>query len=70
MSCYKDIVTHCFHDYIYTLRNAHLAFARFEYSVCRESLITTYIFVYIYIYIYIWIKIYIHICIYIYKVSG
>ena len=48
---------HCFHDYIY-IYYAHLASVRFQHSVCRGSLMTTYI--YIYIYIYICIYIYIH----------
>ena len=30
---------------------AHLAFVRFEHSVCRGSLMTTYIYIYIYIYL-------------------
>ena len=29
---------------------AHLAYVRFEHSVCRRSFITTYIYIYIYIY--------------------
>ena len=42
---------------------AHLASVRFEHSVCRGSLMTTYIYIYIlyvnvYIYIYIYIYIY------------
>ena len=36
-SCFR---THCFHDYIYY---AHLAFVRFEHTVCCGSLMTTYI---------------------------
>ena len=43
---------------------AHLAFVKFEHSVFRESLITTYMFIYVYIYIY-----YIYIYIYIYMLS-
>ena len=47
MSCHKAIVVitgraHCFHDYIY-IYYAHLASVRFEHSVCRGSLMTTYI---------------------------
>ena len=53
MSCHKAIVVitrraHCFHDYIY-IYYAHLASVRFEHSVCRGSLMTTYIYIYIYI---------------------
>ena len=45
MSCHKAIVVitgraHCFHDYI--IYYAHLASMRFEHSVCRGSLMTTY----------------------------
>ena len=47
MSCHKAIVVitgwaHCFHDYIH-IYYAHLAYVRFEHSVCHGSL-------YIYIY--------------------
>ena len=48
---------------------AHLAFVRFEHSVCCGSLMTTYIYIYIYIYILIHIYllyIYIYILIHIY----
>ena len=53
MSCHKAIVVitgreHYFHDYIY-IYYAHLASVRFEHSVCRGSLMTTYIYIYIYI---------------------
>ena len=37
---------------------AHLASVKFEHSVCRGSLMTTYIYTYIYAYIYIYIYIY------------
>ena len=37
--------------YIY-IYQAHLAFVRFEHSVCRGSLITYHIYICIYIYIY------------------
>ena len=45
MSCHNAIVVitgraHCFHDYIYY---AHLASVGFEHSLCRGSLMTTYI---------------------------
>ena len=47
MSCHKAIVVitgraHCFHDYIYY---AYLASVGFEHSVCRGSLMTTYIYI-------------------------
>ena len=38
--------------YIYYV---HLASVRFEHSVCRGSLMTTYIYIYIYTYIYIYV---------------
>ena len=40
---------HCFHDNIYY---AHLASVRFEHSLCRRSLMATYILYHIYIYLY------------------
>ena len=49
MSCHKAIVVitgraHCFHDYIYIyIYYAHLASVIFEHSICRGSLMTTYI---------------------------
>ena len=47
MSCHKAIVvitgrTHCFHDNIYIIYYAHFASVRFEHSMCRGSLMTTY----------------------------
>ena len=39
----------CIYKHIYY---AHLASVRFEHSVCRGSLMTTYIYVYIYMYVY------------------
>ena len=68
MSCHKAIVVitgraHCFHDCIY-IYYAHLASVRFEHSVCRGSLMTTYninIYIYIFILFIIYIFIYIHI---------
>ena len=54
MSCHKAIVVitgraHCFHDYIFTyIYYAHPASVRFEHSVCRGSLMTTYDHLYIY----------------------
>ena len=47
MSCYKAIVVitgraHCFRDYIY-IYYTRLASVRFEHSVCRGSIMTTYI---------------------------
>ena len=47
MSCHNAIVVmtgreHCFHDCIY-IYYAHLASVRFEHSVCRGLLMTTYI---------------------------
>ena len=52
MSCHKAIVVitaraHCLLDCIYIFC-AHLAFVKFEHSVCRESLMTALI-IYIYI---------------------
>ena len=49
MSCHKVIVVmtgraHCFHDDIY-IYYAHLASVRFELSLCRGSLMATYIMV-------------------------
>ena len=36
----------------HTKTYAHLAYVRFEHSVCRGSLMTTYIYIYIYIHIF------------------
>ena len=60
MSCHKAIVVitgraHCFHDYIY-IYYAHLASVRFEHSVCRGSLMTTYTYIHIYYIIHCKIK--------------
>ena len=51
------------HIYIYY---AYLASVRFQHSVCRGSLMTTYMTTYIYIYIHIYIYVYIHMCMYMY----
>ena len=66
MKCHNiTVVTtgraHCHHE-TYTLYSS----LRFEkHSVCRRSLMTTYIYIYIYIHTYIYIYTYIHIYIYI-----
>ena len=48
---------------VHDLPQSHLAFVRFEHSVCRGSLMTTYI-LYIHIIHILYIYIYIYICIY------
>ena len=48
---------------------AHVASVRFEHSVYRGSLMTTYDHFYIYIYMYIYICIYIYICTHIYNLD-
>ena len=56
------VATHALRHIYY----AHLPSVRFEHSVCRGSLMTTYIYIYIYIYIYTYIYIYIYIYVYMY----
>ena len=65
MSCYKDIVTHCFHDYIYTLRTSCFC-EIWVLCVSRNTYNHLYICIYLYIYIYIYGLKYIYIYVYIY----
>ena len=47
------VTTHALGHMMYMIYYAHLASVRFEHSVCRGSLMTTYMTTYIYTYIYI-----------------
>ena len=63
MSCYKDIVTHCFHDYIYTLRTS--CFCEI-WVLCVSQITYNHLYICIYLYIYIYGLKYIYIYLYIY----